>query len=121
KNETDEYLKQQLIIHQSQLESGQKRTKELKEDLDKMRKELLGGGTNLMNLLGLDKLKTTDKIMIIDLKTKLGETTEQLENKVKEFSPYYTNLEPYQRGLILIGLTLFLILVIYWLTKSDKK
>jgi len=56
-----------------------------------------------------------------EIKQKLGETTEQLENKVKEFSPYYTNLEPYQRGLILIILILFLILVIYWLTKSDKK
>ena len=56
-----------------------------------------------------------------EIKQKLGETTEQLENKVKEFSPYYTNLEPYQRGLILIALTVFLLLIIYLLTKSDKK
>ena len=56
-----------------------------------------------------------------DLKNKLGETTEQIESKVKELTPYYTNLEPYQRGLILIALILFLVLVIYWLTKSDKK
>ena len=56
-----------------------------------------------------------------ELKNKLGETTEQLENQVKEISPYYTKLEPWQRGLILIGLTVFLTLVIYWLTKSDKK
>ena len=60
-----------------------------------------------------------------EIKQKLGETTEQLENKAKEaFNkcfPYYTNLEPWKRGLILIALTLFLLLVIYWLTKSDKK
>ena len=56
-----------------------------------------------------------------EIKQKLGETTEQLEKKAKEFTPYYTNLEPYQRGLILIALILFLVLVIYWLTKSDKK
>ena len=56
-----------------------------------------------------------------EIKQKLGETTEKLENKAKEFAPYYTNLEPYQRGLILIALTLFLLLIIYWLTKSDKK
>jgi len=48
-----------------------------------------------------------------ELKNKLGETTEQLENQVKEISPYYTKLEPWQRGLILIGLTVFLTLVIY--------
>ena len=56
-----------------------------------------------------------------EIKQKLGETTEQLENKAKEFAPYYSNLEPYQRGLILISLALFLLLIIYWLTKSDKK
>ena len=55
-----------------------------------------------------------------EIKQKLGETTEQLENKVKEFSPYYTNLEPYQRGLILIALTTFLIFAIYYLTKKEK-
>jgi hypothetical protein len=48
-----------------------------------------------------------------DFKTKLGETTEQLENKVKEFAPYYSNLEPWKRGLILIALTIFLFFVIY--------
>ena len=56
-----------------------------------------------------------------EIKQKLGETTEKLENKAKEFTPYYTNLEPWKRGLILIALTVFLILVIYWLTKTDKK
>ncbi|CAG8754123.1 11460_t:CDS:2 [Gigaspora margarita] len=29
-----------------------------------------------------------------EIKTKLGETTEKVEAKVKELSPYYTNLEP---------------------------
>lgn len=32
--------------------------------MDKLRKELVGSN-NLMKLLGLDKLKTTDKVMII--------------------------------------------------------
>ncbi|CAI2182395.1 1390_t:CDS:2, partial [Funneliformis geosporum] len=52
---------------------------------------------NSQQLKNLTIMTTTNEI-----KQKLGETTEQLENKVKEFSPYYTNLEPYQRGLILI-------------------
>ena len=59
-----------------------------------------------------------------DLKTKLGETTQQIENKAGElwtnYSPHYTNLEPWQRGTLLIALTLFLIFVIYYLTKPDK-
>ena len=46
-----------------------------------------------------------------ELKNKLGEYTEQLESK----------LEPYQRGLILIALTAFLIFAIYYLTKSEPK
>ena len=53
-----------------------------------------------------------------DLKNKLGQTTEQLEAKI---TPYYTNLEPWQRGLILMALILFLIFSIYQLTKSDSK
>ena len=59
--------------------------------------------------------------MTNDLKNKLGETTEQLEQKVKEFAPYYTNLEPWQRGLILIALVAFLIFSVYQLTKSDSR
>ena len=55
-----------------------------------------------------------------EIKQKLGETTEQLEKKAKEFTPYYSNLEPYQRGLILIALIAFLIFAIYHLTKSEK-
>ena len=53
-----------------------------------------------------------------DLKNKLGETTEQLETAI---TPYYTNLEPWQRGLILIVLTTFLIFAIYYLTKPDEQ
>jgi len=29
-----------------------------------------------------------------DLKQKLGESTEKLEAKINEFTPYYSNLEP---------------------------
>ncbi|CAI2192399.1 7174_t:CDS:2, partial [Funneliformis geosporum] len=96
KNETDEYLKQQLIIHQSQLESGKKRAKELRDDLDKLRKELVGSN-NLMKLLGLDKLKTTDKVMIIGgvilviyllkgniIFKDLKETTQEFNEKIKD-------------------------------------
>ena len=52
-----------------------------------------------------------------DLKQKLGETTEQLEQKL---TPHYTSLESWQRGLLLIALTLLLLFSIYYLTKSDK-
>ena len=59
------------------------------------------------------------------LKDKLGKTTEQIETKVGEFwtkhSHYYSNLEPWKRGTLLIVLTLFLLFAIYYLTKSDKK
>ena len=54
-----------------------------------------------------------------EIKTKLGQTTEQVEAKIKDFAPYYFNLEPYQRGLILIALTAFLIFAIYHLTKKE--
>lgn len=53
-----------------------------------------------------------------NLKNKLGEATEQLEATI---APYYTNLEPWQRGLILITLIAFLIFAIYQLTKSEPK
>ena len=58
--------------------------------------------------------------MTNDIKKTLGEYTEKVENKAKEFIPYYSNLESWQRGLILIALILFLIFAIYQLTKSDK-
>ncbi|CAG8680116.1 5736_t:CDS:2 [Ambispora gerdemannii] len=63
-HETDEYLRNQLVIHQSQLDSGKNRLSDLRKDMDKLRKEL-GGGGSLMGLLGLDKLSFTDKVMII--------------------------------------------------------
>jgi len=59
--------------------------------------------------------------MTDNIKQTLGESTEQLESKIKELSPYYTNLEPYQRGLILLTLALFLLFTIYYLTKSNKQ
>ena len=43
------------------------------------------------------------------LKNQLGKYTEQLEQK----------LEPWQRGLLIIALTTFLIFVIYQLTKKE--
>ena len=59
-----------------------------------------------------------------DIKQKLGETTEQLETKAQElfttYSPYYTSLEPWQRGTLLIALTLFLLFSVYYLTKPSK-
>jgi hypothetical protein len=59
------------------------------------------------------------------IKQKLSETTEQLENKAKEFigkaSPYYFKLEPYQRGMLIIVLLLALICFIYWLTKKEPR
>ncbi|KLL04792.1 MAG: hypothetical protein MRERV_4c059 [Mycoplasmataceae bacterium RV_VA103A] len=57
---------------------------------------------------------------ILDDKIKpvLGEGAEKLEQTI---TPYYTNLESWQRGLILIALALFLIFVIYQLTKPEPK
>ncbi|CAG8648554.1 5152_t:CDS:2 [Ambispora gerdemannii] len=55
--------------------------------------------------------------MTNDLKNKLGATTEQLETVI---APHYTNLEPWQRGLLIIALILFLLFSIYHLTKPDK-
>lgn len=59
------------------------------------------------------------------LKQKLGETTEKLEKKAQDFwnqsSPYYSNLEPWKRGLILLGLAGLTALTIYWLVKKDDQ
>ena len=63
-NENDDYLKNQLIILTGQLDSGKRRIIDLRKELDKIRKEL-GGGGSLMTLLGFDKLSSTDKIAII--------------------------------------------------------
>ena len=57
-------------------------------------------------------------------KQKLGEQTQKLERKAGElwtdFSPNYTNLEPWQRGLILIGIIVLLALVAYYLTRENQ-
>ena len=57
-------------------------------------------------------------------KSKLGEQTTRLENKVSdwwnEFSPNYTNLEPWKRGLLLIGLLILLALALYYLTHESE-
>ena len=53
-----------------------------------------------------------------ELKDKLGQTTEQLEKKLKDLAPFYTSLEPYQRGMLIIGLLLLLLISIYYLTKQ---
>jgi len=45
-----------------------------------------------------------------EVKNKLGEYTKELESK----------LEPWQRGLLIIVLTVFLIFAIYQLTKREK-
>jgi hypothetical protein len=59
-----------------------------------------------------------------EAKNKLGEQTTKLENKVSdlwsEYSPNYTNLEPWKRGLLLIGICLLLALAIYYLTHESE-
>ena len=56
-----------------------------------------------------------------ELKDQLGKATEKIEIKVKELAHYYTNLEPWQRGLLIIALTALLLFSIYYLTKPDKQ
>ena len=51
------------------------------------------------------------------LKDQLGKHTEQLE---KYLTPHYSSLEPWQRGILLIALTTFLLFAIYYLTKNNK-
>ena len=57
-------------------------------------------------------------------KQKLGEQTEKLERKVSdwwdEFSPNYTNLESWKRGLLLITLVIILALALYYLTHESE-
>jgi hypothetical protein len=62
-NETDDYLKNQLIVLNGQLDNGKKRVNDLRGELDKLRKEL--SSDSLLSFLGLDKLGHIDKIMII--------------------------------------------------------
>ena len=60
---------------------------------------------------------------INQIKSQLGEQTQNLESKVQDlwnqFSPHYTNLEPWQRGLVLIGLLTLLIVTTYYLTHEN--
>ena len=57
-------------------------------------------------------------------KNKLGEQTTKLEQKTSdlwnEYSPNYTNLEPWKRGLLLIGLVILLVLALYYLTHESE-
>ncbi|WNE40759.1 MAG: Lon protease [Mycoplasmataceae bacterium] len=62
-HETDDYLKQQLVVVQNNLKSGEERYKHLASETDKLRKQL-GGSQSLATLLGLDKLSFTDKVII---------------------------------------------------------
>ena len=62
--ETSESIDQQIAILTNSLKQGEDRYNQLLGDLKTMRQQLLGG-TNLMKMLGLDKLKTMDKIMLI--------------------------------------------------------
>ena len=59
-----------------------------------------------------------------EAKNKLGDQTQKFENKVSdlwnEYSPNYTNLEPWKRGLILIGLLILLALALYYLTHESE-
>jgi len=58
------------------------------------------------------------------IKSQLGEKTTKFENQFlktwNEFSPHYTNLEPWQRGIILISLLALLVFTIYYLTHESK-
>ena len=66
----------------------------------------------------------TNQFNSAKIKQKLGEQTEKLERKAQEFwldySPNYTNLEPWQRGLILLGVVVLLALVAYYLTHESQ-
>lgn len=61
----------------------------------------------------------------MNIKQTIGETTEKIEQKAKElwtnYSPYYANLEPWQRGLVLLGILVAIALIIYLLTSKDKE
>ena len=61
---------------------------------------------------------------INQIKNSLGEQTENFENKAQDlwnqFTPHYTNLEPWQRGLVLIGLVVLIAFITYYLTRESK-
>jgi hypothetical protein len=62
-NETDEHLQQQIAIVQNNLKNGEEKYSQLLNNVEKIRREL-GGNFSLMSLLGLDKMKMMDKVMI---------------------------------------------------------
>ncbi len=72
-------------------------------------------------------MKNSINLNLQEAKQKLGEQTQNLESKASElwtdFSPNYTNLEPWQRGLLLIGIVVLLTIAIFYLTheSQDKK
>jgi len=59
-----------------------------------------------------------------EAKQKLSEQTQKLEQKVadlwNEYSPNYTNLEPWKRGLLLIGILIILALALYYLAHESE-
>jgi len=63
-HETDDYLKEQLVIAQNNIKRGEERLNRLRKDADNLRKELTGGNS-LLSLLGLNKLSLTDKVMLV--------------------------------------------------------
>ena len=67
---------------------------------------------------------TNLNLKLQEVKQTLGEQTQKFENKVvdlwEEYSPNYTNLEPWKRGLVLIGLLALLIFIIYYLTHESQ-
>lgn len=69
-------------------------------------------------------MKITMTNQLENAKKKLGEQTENLENKMVDFwdyySPNYTNFESWQRGLILIGIFVLLALALYYLTRENQ-
>ena len=62
---------------------------------------------------------------INQIKQSLGDQTQNLESKVQDlwnqFSPHYTNLEPWQRGLVLISLLALLAFITYYLTHESPE
>jgi molecular chaperone GrpE (heat shock protein) len=63
-HETDEYLKTQIAVVQKDIKDGEERYNQMLADLNKMRKSLLEENLSLMKILGLDKMKTMDKIIL---------------------------------------------------------
>ena len=69
-------------------------------------------------------MKNSLNLNLEDAKQKLGEQTQKLEAKANEFwndfSPNYTKLEPWQRGLVLIGIVILFALATYYLLHESQ-